>query len=51
MTADDRFVWIVGHADLAVADEAYYASRERVAIAPDPARHLVETEHVGMEER
>jgi hypothetical protein len=50
VTEDDRFVWIVGHADLAAADDAYYASLERSAIDPDPARHLVETEHVLMDE-
>jgi hypothetical protein len=51
VTEDDRFVWILGHADLAAADDAYYASAERAAIEPDPARHLAETEHVAMEER
>ncbi len=48
---DDRFVWIVGHENLQEADEAYYASGERAAIEPDPARHLAETEHVSLEER
>jgi hypothetical protein len=38
---EDRFVWIVAHdGDFAARDEAYYASPERKAIAPDPARHL-----------
>lgn len=42
-----RFVWIVGYdGDFVAQDEAYYASPERKAITPDPARHLdvVETE-------
>jgi hypothetical protein len=51
VTEDDRFVWILGHADLAAADREYYASPERAAIDPDPARHLAETEHVFMETR
>jgi hypothetical protein len=38
--ADDRFVWILGHDDFGAADAAYYASPERAAISPDPARHL-----------
>ena len=48
---DDRFVWIIGHENLQASDEAYYASAERAAINPDPARHLTETEHVQLEER
>jgi hypothetical protein len=51
VTEDDRFVWILGHADLATADDEYYASPERAAIDPDPARHLAETEHILMEKR
>jgi hypothetical protein len=38
---DGDFVWLVGHAELAAADAAYYASAERLAVAPDPARHIV----------
>jgi hypothetical protein len=45
---DGRFVWIVGHEDLARADAEYYASPERAAIAPDPARHVETAEHIGM---
>jgi hypothetical protein len=42
---ESRFVWIVGHdGDFAARDEAYYASPERKAIAPDPARHLDDVE-------
>jgi len=48
---DGRFVWILGHEDLAAADAAYYASPERAAVDPDPARHLEEATHVRMEAR
>ena len=46
VTVDDRFVWILGFggADWQAADDAYYASDERRAIDPDPARHLLHTE-------
>lgn len=47
---DGRFVWIVGHRDLERADEEYYASAERAAVDPDPARHVVAAEHIGMED-
>jgi hypothetical protein len=37
-----RFVWIVGYdGDVETANEAYYESDERRAMAPDPARLLV----------
>ena len=51
VTEDDRFVLIVGHADLARADAAYYALTERAAIDPNPARHIVESEHIRVEAR
>lgn len=44
---EDRFVWILGYGDddgWQAADAAYYASSERRAIEPDPARHLLATE-------
>ena len=42
---ESRFVWIVGHdGDFAGRDKDYYASPERKAIAPDPARHLENVE-------
>jgi hypothetical protein len=42
-TEDDTLVWIIGHdGDFASADRAYYASRERVALNPDPARNILE---------
>jgi ribosomal protein L11 methylase PrmA len=37
---EDRFIWIIGREDFEAADEAYYASPERAALDPDPARHL-----------
>jgi hypothetical protein len=41
----DMFVWILGHdGDYAAADAAYYASPERAALDPDPARFLESTE-------
>lgn len=41
---DQRFVWILGHERFAQADAAYYASDERRALDPDPARHLAATQ-------
>ncbi len=41
---EDLFVWLVGHEDLEAANEGYYASPERQALDPDPARHLEKTE-------
>jgi hypothetical protein len=42
---ESRFVWIVAHDDdFAARDKDYYASPERKAIAPDPARHLENVE-------
>jgi hypothetical protein len=39
----ETFAWILGHdGDFEAADEAYYASDERRALDPDPARHLAE---------
>jgi hypothetical protein len=43
----DEFVWVIAHdgpGTFEAADAAYYASPERVALDPDPARHLVETQ-------
>ena len=49
-TEDGRFAWLVGHDDFAAADAAYYASAERAAIQPDPARHLTEAETTLLED-
>ena len=46
------FVWLLGHEGrdgYAAADAAYYASPERAAIAPDPARHLASTRELKVE--
>jgi hypothetical protein len=51
VTEDERFVWILGHDDLEAADAAYYASAERAAVDPDPARHLAHAEHLNMDAR
>jgi hypothetical protein len=41
----ETFAWIIGHdGDFEQADEAYYASDERRALDPDPARHLAHVE-------
>jgi hypothetical protein len=50
---EDLFVWLIGHENLAAANEAYYASPERRSLDPDPARHLRETRtwHVDPLER
>jgi hypothetical protein len=43
----DEFVWVIaydGPGTFEEADAAYYASPERAALDPDPARHLVETQ-------
>ncbi|HEY4413807.1 MAG TPA: hypothetical protein VGN06_12475, partial [Gaiellaceae bacterium] len=48
---DDRFVWLIGHDDLEAADAAYYASPERTALDPDPARLLAEVQTFLLEER
>ena len=40
---DDTFVWVIAHdGDFASADRDYYASPERAALDPDPARHIDE---------
>jgi NIPSNAP len=42
----DQFVWIITHQgpkSWSEADADYYASPERKAIDPDPARHLAKT--------
>jgi hypothetical protein len=46
---DDRtFVWLLGYEGddgFDAADARYYASSERAALTPDPARHVVHAEH------
>ena len=43
-------MWIVGYdGDIREADERYYASPERGAMNPNPARLIVEPRHVWLE--
>jgi NIPSNAP protein len=45
--AENRFVWMLryhGPKSWQEADAAYYASPERAAIQPDPARHIAKQE-------
>jgi hypothetical protein len=49
---ENRFVWVMsydGPEGFEAANERYYASPARLAIQPDPTRHLVETETLLME--
>ncbi len=42
--AKSEFIWIIGYDGpdgFEARDSAYYASSERKAVSPDPARHLV----------
>jgi NIPSNAP len=48
---DGLFVWMIGHDDLEAADAAYYASPERGALDPDPARLVAEAQTFLLEER
>jgi hypothetical protein len=45
--SENRFVWLLEYAgdDYEAANNAYYSSRERRAIDPEPTRHLAATEH------
>jgi hypothetical protein len=45
----NRFVWVIGHDDFRAANDAYYASPDRVAMDPDPARHLARVEETRLE--
>jgi hypothetical protein len=44
---ENRFVWLLEYPgdDFEAANDAYYASDERRAVAPEPTRHLEATEH------
>ncbi|MGH2787190.1 MAG: NIPSNAP family protein [Actinomycetota bacterium] len=48
--AENRFVWIIGHTDFERRDRDYYESPARAGLDPDPARHLVATETLLMDE-
>jgi hypothetical protein len=51
---EGRFVWLLAHTggwdDFAEADAAYYASPERAALGPDPARLIEEQRNVRLAE-
>jgi hypothetical protein len=51
---ENRFVWLLAHPGdwdaFAVADAAYYASPERAALDPDPARLIEEQRNVRLTE-
>ncbi len=52
-TDADQFIWILRYAGPKTweeADAAYYASPERKAMDPDPARHIATSEHWLMSE-
>lgn len=47
-TDHDQFIWILRYAgskSWEEADAAYYASPERTAMQPDPARHIAQSNH------
>ena len=49
---ESRFVWLLGYdgpGSLAAADAAYYDSRERAALDPDPAQWIVEDRKLTLE--
>jgi hypothetical protein len=47
---DSRFVWLVGYdGDIREADERYYASPERAAFDPDPARLVADSLKLWLE--
>ena len=49
---ENRFVWVLsydGPEGFEVANDRYYASPARLALQPDPTRHLEETETLVME--
>jgi hypothetical protein len=46
----NRFVWVLGYdGDIEAAEEAYYASEERRAMTPDPARLIAEIRQTWLE--
>ena len=46
----NRFVWVIGFdGDIRAANERYYASPERGAMDPDPARLIAEIREVWLE--
>lgn len=51
---EDRFVWLLAHPDdwdaFEAADQRYFASPERNAFSPDPARLIEEQRNVRLTE-
>ena len=48
---ENRFVWVVGcDGDLRFEDKRYYESDERKEIEPDPARLVVDSANLWLEE-
>lgn len=51
---EDRFVWLLAHPggwdEFDEADAAYYASPERAALDPDPARLIAEQHNARLSE-
>lgn len=51
---EDRFLWLLSHAggweEFEAADAAYYASPERTALSPDPARLIEAQRNVRLTE-
>jgi NIPSNAP len=48
---DDTFTWLLGYDGpdgIEAANAAYYASPERAALAPDPARHIAEARQLNV---
>jgi len=43
----DLFVWVLEYdgSEFETANQAYYDSPKRQGLDPDPARHLIQTEH------
>jgi hypothetical protein len=54
ISAENRFMWLLRHADgwdaFEEADGRYFASPERRAFDPDPARLIEEQRHMRLEE-
>jgi hypothetical protein len=47
----NRFVWILGYDGpdgFEREDAAYYSSEERLALSPDPAKHVAKSAHTMM---
>jgi NIPSNAP len=48
---EDTFTWLLGYegpGGIEAANAAYYASQERAALDPDPARHIAEARELAV---